>query len=114
MQCLYTSGTTSRPKGVLVSHTSLVTSLLSNAPVTRQSRGPNSPVMLVVLPMFHVTALNTVTMPVLMMGGTAVPGTDGLRPRRQPRPHRAPPGDAHDDAADDAPRLRRRAAAAAA
>ena len=71
VQCLYTSGTTARPKGVLVSHTSLVTSLLSNALVTRQSWGPNSPVMLVVLPMFHVTALNTVTMPVLMMGGTA-------------------------------------------
>ncbi|WP_338751670.1 AMP-binding protein [Janibacter alittae] len=72
VQCLYTSGTTSRPKGVLTSHTALVTSLLSNALVTRQSWGRDSPVMLVVLPMFHVTALNTVTMPVLMMGGTAV------------------------------------------
>lgn len=72
VQCLYTSGTTSRPKGVLTSHTALVTSLLSNALVTRQSWGANSPVMLVVLPMFHVTALNTVTMPVLMMGGKAV------------------------------------------
>ena len=80
VQCLYTSGTTSRPKGVLVSHTSLVTSLLSNALVTRQSWGPNSPVMLVVLPMFHVTALNTVTMPVLMMGGTAVLGPMAFDP----------------------------------
>ncbi|NYF96998.1 class I adenylate-forming enzyme family protein [Janibacter cremeus] len=80
VQCLYTSGTTSRPKGVLVSHTSLVTSLLSNALVTRQSWGRNSPVMLVVLPMFHVTALNTVTMPVLMMGGTAVLGPMAFDP----------------------------------
>ncbi|WP_435198174.1 class I adenylate-forming enzyme family protein [Janibacter sp. GS2] len=72
VQCLYTSGTTSRPKGVLVSHTSLVTSLLSNALVTRMSWGPNPPTMLVVLPMFHVTALNTLCMPTLLMGGTVL------------------------------------------
>lgn len=72
VQCLYTSGTTSRPKGVLVSHTSLVTALLSNALVTRMSWGPNPSRMLVVLPMFHVTALNTLCMPALLMGGTVV------------------------------------------
>lgn len=80
VQCLYTSGTTSRPKGVLVSHTSLVTALLSNAIVTRQSWGPHAPVMLIVLPMFHVTALNTLAMPVLMMGGTAVLGPMAFDP----------------------------------
>lgn len=72
VQCLYTSGTTSRPKGVLVSHTSLVTALLSNALATRMSWGPNPPSMLVVLPMFHVTALNTLCMPTLLMGGTVL------------------------------------------
>ena len=72
VQCLYTSGTTSRPKGVLVSHTSLVTALLSNALVTRMSWGPNPPTMLVVLPMFHVTALNTLCMPTLLVGGTVL------------------------------------------
>lgn len=72
VQCLYTSGTTSRPKGVLVSHNSLVTALLSNALATRQSWGPNPTTMLVVLPMFHVTALNTLSMPTLLMGGTVV------------------------------------------
>lgn len=71
-QCLYTSGTTSRPKGVLVSHVSLTVGLLSNAIVTRQSWGLQPPVMLVVLPMFHVTALNTLTMQMIMMGGTVV------------------------------------------
>ncbi|MCE1178402.1 MAG: acyl--CoA ligase [Micrococcales bacterium] len=71
-QCLYTSGTTSRPKGVLVSHTALTVALLSNAIVTRQTWGLQPPIMLVVLPMFHVTALNTLTMPVIMMGGTVV------------------------------------------
>lgn len=72
VQCLYTSGTTSRPKGVLVSHTSLVTALLSNALATRMSWGPNPPTMLIVLPMFHVTALNTLCMPTLLMGGTVL------------------------------------------
>lgn len=72
VQCLYTSGTTSRPKGVLVSHSSLVTALLSNALATRMSWGPNPPTMLVVLPMFHVTALNTLCMPSLLMGGTVL------------------------------------------
>ncbi len=72
VQCLYTSGTTSRPKGVLVSHTSLVTALLANALVTRQSWGSTGSSMLVVLPMFHVTALNTLCMPILLTGGTVV------------------------------------------
>ncbi|WP_068256056.1 class I adenylate-forming enzyme family protein [Janibacter corallicola] len=72
VQCLYTSGTTSRPKGVLVSHGSLVTALLSNALATRMSWGSSGSSMLVVLPMFHVTALNTLCMPILLTGGTVV------------------------------------------
>lgn len=72
VQCLYTSGTTSRPKGVLTSHVSVTIALLSNAIVTRQRWGSSPPVMLVVLPLFHVTAMNTLAMPVIMMGGTVV------------------------------------------
>lgn len=72
VQCLYTSGTTSRPKGVLMSHVAVTVGLLSNAIVTRQRWGAGPPVMVVVLPMFHVTALNTLAMPVIMMGGTVV------------------------------------------
>lgn len=72
VQCLYTSGTTSRPKGVLTSHVSVTIGMLSNAIVTGQRWGPQPPVMVVVLPLFHVTALNTLAMPVIMMGGTVV------------------------------------------
>jgi acyl-CoA synthetase (AMP-forming)/AMP-acid ligase II len=72
VQCLYTSGTTSRPKGVLMSHVSVTIGLLSNAIVTGQRWGSAPPVMVVVLPLFHVTALNTLAMPVIMMGGTVV------------------------------------------
>ncbi|HEY9495666.1 MAG TPA: AMP-binding protein [Intrasporangium sp.] len=72
VQCLYTSGTTSRPKGVLTSHVSVTIGMLSNAIVTRQRWGTQPPVMVVVLPLFHVTALNTLAMPVIMMGGTVV------------------------------------------
>ncbi|MEO7131594.1 MAG: AMP-binding protein, partial [Dermatophilaceae bacterium] len=72
VQCIYTSGTTSRPKGVLVSHVALQIALLSNSLATRQSYGEQAPVMLVVLPLFHTTALNTLAMPVLGVGGTLV------------------------------------------
>lgn len=80
VQCLYTSGTTSRPKGVLTSHVSVTIGLLSNAIVTRQRWGSEPPVMLVVLPLFHVTALNTLAMPVIMMGGTVVLPGAGFDP----------------------------------
>ncbi|MEO7131487.1 MAG: AMP-binding protein, partial [Dermatophilaceae bacterium] len=72
VQCIYTSGTTSRPKGVLVSHVALQIALLSNSLATRQSYGEQAPVMLVVLPLFHTTALYTLAMPVLGIGGTLV------------------------------------------
>lgn len=72
VQCLYTSGTTSRPKGVLTSHVSVTIGIMSNAIVTGQRWGEGSPVIVIVLPLFHVTALNTLSMPVLMMGGTVV------------------------------------------
>lgn len=72
VQYIYTSGTTSRPKGVLVSHVSLQIALLSNSLATRQSYGEQAPVMLVVLPLFHTTALNTLAMPVLGIGATLV------------------------------------------
>ena len=72
VQCLYTSGTTSRPKGVLVSHVSLQIALLSNAIVANHRWGHDWSVLLNVLPMFHTTALNTLVMPTLTVGGTVV------------------------------------------
>lgn len=72
VQCLYTSGTTSRPKGVLVSHVSIQVALLTDALVTNQRWGADWTIMLNVLPMFHTTALNTLVMPTLTVGGTVV------------------------------------------
>lgn len=72
VQCLYTSGTTARPKGTLTSHVSVTIATLSNAIAVRESWGAIPSVMLTVLPLFHVTALNTLVMPILGMGGTVV------------------------------------------
>ncbi|WP_068403056.1 AMP-binding protein [Kribbia dieselivorans] len=72
VQCLYTSGTTARPKGVLISHTSLTVSSLSNALGLGTRWGSEPTVLANVLPLFHTTALNTLVMPVLFLGGTVV------------------------------------------
>lgn len=71
-QCLYTSGTTSRPKAVLTSHTAVMMAALSTCIQFRHERGDSRSVFPIVLPLFHVTALNTLTLPVLLTGGTVV------------------------------------------
>lgn len=80
VQCLYTSGTTSRPKGVLTSHVAVTVALLSNAIGFRQTWGSVPSVMLVVLPLFHTTALNVLSMTTLGMGGTVVLPAGGFTP----------------------------------
>jgi acyl-CoA synthetase (AMP-forming)/AMP-acid ligase II len=72
LQCLYTSGTTSRPKGVLVSHVSVLIAGMTNALMMEHRWGPEGSVLLNVLPLFHTTALNTLCLPVLFTGGTVV------------------------------------------
>lgn len=72
LQCLYTSGTTSRPKGVLVSHVSVLIASLTNALMMEHHWGSDPSVLLNVLPLFHTTALNTLCLPVLVTGGTVV------------------------------------------
>ena len=72
VQCLYTSGTTSRPKGVLVSHLSVLVASLTNALMMEHRWGSEPSVLLNVLPLFHTTALNTLCLPVLVTGGTVV------------------------------------------
>ncbi|MBF9072015.1 long-chain-fatty-acid--CoA ligase [Streptacidiphilus fuscans] len=66
---LYTGGTTGAPKGVMVSHRSLVTSTLGTQ-VTRAAAVPGGS-QLVCAPMFHIAALlGWLTQ--VMVGGTAV------------------------------------------
>lgn len=72
VQCLYTSGTTATPKSALATHNAVVTGVMSNALTVGDSWVRQPPTALVVLPLFHVTALNAVTKPVLAVGGTVV------------------------------------------
>jgi acyl-CoA synthetase (AMP-forming)/AMP-acid ligase II len=72
LQCLYTSGTTSRPKGVLVSHVSVLIAGMTNALMMEYRWGLEPSVMLNVLPLFHTTALNTLCVPALFTGATVV------------------------------------------
>lgn len=78
LQCLYSSGTTSRPKGVLTSHVSVVIACLTTAITAGHQWSNNPSVFGVIVPMFHTTALNVLTMPTLATGGTviALPGFD--------------------------------------
>lgn len=79
VHCLYTSGTTARPKGVLTSHLSVHVGALSNALQVGHSRGDAFSVSPIVLPLFHTTALDTLLLPLLLTGGTAVL-TAGFQP----------------------------------
>lgn len=72
VQCLYTSGTTARPKGALATHSAIVTGVMSNAILIGTDWGENPGTMLVCLPLFHVTGLNTLAKPVLFLGGTLI------------------------------------------
>jgi acyl-CoA synthetase (AMP-forming)/AMP-acid ligase II len=72
VQCLYTSGTTSRPKAVLTSHTAVMMSAFSACLQFGHQRGDGHSVFPIVLPLFHVTALDSLTLPVLLTGGTVL------------------------------------------
>lgn len=72
VQCLYTSGTTGKPKGALATHASMVTAVLSNSHLLGEDWSWNPGKLLLVLPMFHTLALNALSKPVLFLGGTVV------------------------------------------
>ncbi|GAB3126670.1 long-chain fatty acid--CoA ligase [Tsukamurella serpentis] len=72
LHCLYTSGTTARPKGVLTSHLAVHISALSSAVALGVRPDVEPAVQPIVLPLFHVTALDALLMPMLLTGGTAV------------------------------------------
>jgi acyl-CoA synthetase (AMP-forming)/AMP-acid ligase II len=77
---LYTSGTTGRPKGALGTHRNLVTNIFSNGYAAARAalrRGevppePTPKVGLIVIPMFHATALSATLMGAMVAGHTLV------------------------------------------
>lgn len=66
---LHTSGTTSRPKGVPLSHTNLVTSIRNIASTYELTEADRS---LLVMPLFHVHGLMAATLTTLATGGCVV------------------------------------------
>jgi acyl-CoA synthetase (AMP-forming)/AMP-acid ligase II len=69
VQCIYTSGTTARPKGVLTSH---VASVLTAVSVAHHMHLTDTDTGLVVLPIHHVGGLNDATIPHLTVGAGVV------------------------------------------
>jgi fatty-acyl-CoA synthase len=66
---LYTSGTTGRPKGATLSHANVTWNCLN---VLIDTDLQSDEVALVCAPLFHVAALNMISMPTFMKGGTVV------------------------------------------
>jgi acyl-CoA synthetase (AMP-forming)/AMP-acid ligase II len=70
VQCLYSSGTTSRPKGVLTSHLAVTMAGLGNGAVFGLKWGAQGSVTVCPLPLFHTAGLNGVLLPAITMGAT--------------------------------------------
>ena len=77
---LYTSGTTGKPKGALITHRNFMTNILSTGFATARAalrRGETPPAAeprasLIVIPLFHATALSAVLMGTMVVGHTLV------------------------------------------
>lgn len=68
----YSSGTTGLPKGVMLSHSNLVTNAYQFLAPGEQATFTPSEVVLCFLPLYHIYGLNVVLNPTLMVGGTLV------------------------------------------
>jgi fatty-acyl-CoA synthase len=66
---LYTSGTTGRPKGAIISHGMNFWNTVHSMPLANVSR---SAVFLGLLPLFHTGGLNVFSYPVFQVGGTVI------------------------------------------
>ncbi|WP_239615497.1 class I adenylate-forming enzyme family protein [Cohnella mopanensis] len=69
LQLMYTSGTTSKPKGVETSHLAIYFSTMSTALQYKLDHNDSSIVM---LPLFHVGGLTCILLPNILVGGTNV------------------------------------------
>ena len=67
---MYTSGTTGRPKGAILTHDNLLWNAINMLGTEQGLRG--SDVTLAVAPMFHIGGLGVHTLPLLYVGGTSV------------------------------------------
>jgi long-chain acyl-CoA synthetase len=67
--CLYTSGTTGRPKGAMLTHGNLLANLDS---LNRILRATEADIFLTVLPMFHAFAATVMFLGPVMLGATIV------------------------------------------
>jgi acyl-CoA synthetase (AMP-forming)/AMP-acid ligase II len=68
-QLMYTSGTTSKPKGVQTSHLAIYISTLGTSLQYKLDHNDSS---VVVLPLFHVGGLTCILLPNILVGGTNV------------------------------------------
>lgn len=70
-QCMlmYSSGTTGRPKGVIITHEMILFSHMSGVAPTKAT---SDCVWLTIMPQFHIGGLNITSLPAISMGGTAV------------------------------------------
>ncbi len=106
---MYTSGTTGRPKGAMLTHDNLLWNVINVLTVGRGLRETDRTVT--VAPLFHMGGLGVHTLPLIYVGGTNAilsafdPETDARRDGAGAR-HRAVPGAGDVGRADDGPRLR--------
>ncbi|MCU4182842.1 long-chain fatty acid--CoA ligase [Acidiferrimicrobium sp. IK] len=67
---MYTSGTTGRPKGAMLTHANAIANAINNATYGRGLR--QGDVTVTAAPMFHIGGLGVHTMPLVFVGGTTV------------------------------------------